>query len=253
MNLTADKLTITINGKTLVDKLNLVVQPGDLICMLGTNGVGKSLTLHTLAGLRQPASGSILINNQPLQSLSRREIARSLGLLLQIHEDAFPLTVQESALLGRYPHMGLWQWPGAADMEIVNKALRAFDLAGLEKRALENLSGGERERVALATLMVQDPAVWLLDEPLNHLDPQHQLEVLRLLKNRAQEGRGILASMHNPGLAMRFADKALLLYGDGDWEFGPVTDVLEPDRMERLYNTPFKHFSSGDQVTLLPV
>ena len=253
MKLECENLTISINGVTLVKNLNLVIRPGEFVCMLGTNGVGKSLTLHTLAGLRAPAHGQIRIGDAAIESLPRREIARRLGLLLQIHQDTFPLTVTESALLGRYPHMGMWQWPGKDDLEAVNQALQSFDLTGLEQRALAQLSGGERERVALATLMVQDPAVWLLDEPMNHLDPQHQLEVLRILRGRAQQGRGILASLHNPGLARRFADQVLLLYGNGDWEFGPVADVLEPERMERLYNTPFDLFSNGSQVTLLPV
>jgi iron complex transport system ATP-binding protein len=253
MKLECENLTISINGVTLVENLNLVIRSGEFVCMLGTNGVGKSLTLHTLAGLRAPAQGQIRIGDESIESLPRREVARRLGLLLQIHQDTFPLTVTESALLGRYPHMDMWQWPGKNDLEAVNQALQTFDLAGLEQRALSQLSGGERERVALATLMVQDPAVWLLDEPMNHLDPQHQLEVLRILRGRAQQGRGILASLHNPGLARRFADQVLLLYGNGEWEYGPVAEVLEPERMERLYNTPFELFSNGSQVTLLPV
>jgi iron complex transport system ATP-binding protein len=253
MKLECDNLTISINGTTLVEQLNLSIRPGEFVCMLGTNGAGKTLTLHTLAGLRAPTQGLIRIGGEALETLPRREIARRLGLLLQIHEDAFPLSVAESAMLGRFPHMGMWQWPGKEDLETVCKALQSFDLTGLEQRPLSQLSGGERERVALATLMVQDPAVWLLDEPMNHLDPQHQLEVLRILRKRAQQGRGVLASLHNPGLARRFADKALLLFGDGNWEFGPVNEVLEPERMERLYSTPFEHFSNGTQVTLLPV
>jgi iron complex transport system ATP-binding protein len=253
MRLECDDLTITINGQTLVARLDLDIAPGSFVCILGTNGVGKTLTLHTIAGLRDSPSGEVRLGGDPLSQLSRREIARRLGLLLQIHEDAFPLTVLDSALMGRYPHMGMWQWPGQADTDIVHNALQTFDLTGLEPRLLNQLSGGERERVALATLMVQDPAIWLLDEPMNHLDPQHQLAVLRTLQSVAMRDRVILASLHNPGLARRFADYALLLYGDGEWEFGPVSDVLDPARMERVYQTPFDFFRNGDQITLLPV
>ena len=88
---------------------------------------------------------------------------------------------------------------------------------------------------------------------MNHLDPQHQLAVLRVLQSVAMRDRVVMASLHNPGLARRFADYALLLYGDGEWEFGPVSDVLDPARMERVYQTPFDFFRNGNQITLLPV
>ncbi|MGI9291506.1 MAG: ABC transporter ATP-binding protein [Gammaproteobacteria bacterium] len=253
MNLETHNLTVAIHGKLLVEDLNLTIPPGELICLLGTNGVGKTLTLHTLAGLLDASKGTVKIGGETLDALPRKEAARRIGLLLQIHEDAFPQTVTESALLGRYPHLGTWQWPDANDHELVNDALASFDLKDLGDRALTQLSGGERKRVALATLKAQNPAIWLLDEPLNHLDPQHQLSVMRLLRDHARQGHGILASLHNPGLARRFADQALLLFGNGEWEFGPVDEILEPERMERLYNTPFEFFRHDDQVTLLPV
>ena len=104
------------------------------------------------------------------KQLTRKAVARQLGLLLQIHDDAFPLTVMDSALMGHYPRTGLLQWPGKEERAAVREALERFDLHGIESRIIGSLSGGERERVALATLMVQDPAIWLLDEPTVSLD-----------------------------------------------------------------------------------
>jgi iron complex transport system ATP-binding protein len=251
--LSCENLTVTINGHTLVRDLSLDISPGTVVCLLGTNGVGKTLTLHSLAGLRATTDDAVHLCGDAITTLSRKEIGRRLGMLLQIQEDAFPLTVMESAMMGRYPHMGIWQWPGEEDHAAVVSALESFDLLGLEDRALAQLSGGERERVALATLMVQDPAIWLLDEPMNHLDPQHQLDVLQTLRQVAAKDRIVMASLHNPAMAMQYADYALLLYGNGEWEYGTTTELLEPARLKRLYQTPFDYFSNGEQRVLLPV
>lgn len=237
-------LTVSVDTRMLVRNLNLEVPGGTLLCILGTNGVGKTLTLHTLAGLRPADTGEIAICGHKLEEFSRRELARRLGLLLQIHDDGFPVSVMERALMGRYPHLGLWQWAQAEDRQLAQAALHEFDLSGLESRNVMTLSGGERERLALATLHVQDPAVWLLDEPMNHLDPHHQLDVMRTLQARARAGRVVISTVHNPAMAMRFADQVLLLYGDGEWESGPTSRLMEPARLERLYQTPFTWYRS---------
>jgi iron complex transport system ATP-binding protein len=249
-------LDIEVAGRTLVRQLNLDIQAGTFVCVLGTNGAGKTLTLHTIAGLRQ-APGSVLLGGEDLTRLSRRIIARRLGLLLQLHEDAFPLSVMDSALMGRFPQLDFWQWAGSRDRDIVRQALHKFDLDGLEDRMITTLSGGERERVALATLMVQDPAIWLLDEPLNHLDPHHQIAVLSELAEVAASGKVVLTTVHNPALAMRYATHALMLYGDGNWEYGEATAMLEPERLERMYQTPFDYYTAnnaakGERPILLP-
>jgi iron complex transport system ATP-binding protein len=247
-------LTVTVAGRELVTGLDLEISPGTFVCVLGTNGVGKTLTLHTLAGLRAPASGAVNLNGSRIDELPRKTVAQQLGLLLQIHDDAFPLTVMDSALMGHYPRSGIWQWPGQRERDAVRAALHRFDLGGIENRILDSLSGGERERVALATLLVQDPAIWLLDEPTNHLDPHHQLAVLDVLRELAQQRRTIVATLHNPALAMRYADAVLLLFGDGQWEFGPANELLEPGRLERMYQTPFDYYTSEatNRAVLLP-
>lgn len=239
-------LTIEVPGRMLVRELNLDIRPGDFVCVLGTNGAGKTLTLHALAGLRT-ATGTIKLDTDSLSSLSRMAIARRLGLLLQIHDDAFPLTVKNSVLMGCFPRLGFWQWAGRRELETVRHALRCFDLEGLDDRLLSTLSGGERERVALATLMVQNPDVWLLDEPMNHLDPHHQIAVLDELAAVSASGKVIITTVHNAALAMRYASHVLLLYGDGDWEYGSAAELLEPQRLERMYRIPFSYYQGLDQ------
>ena len=245
-------LVISVEGRVLVQDLQLSIEAGSFVCILGRNGVGKTLTLHTLAGLRPALSGAVSVEGMALVDLSRRQIAQRLGLLLQMQDGTFPVTVIESALMGRYAHLGFWQWESSQDRLMAMDALKVFGLSGLEKRMVMTLSGGERRRVALATLLVQNPNIWLLDEPTNHLDPHHQLDALDKLSGLAQDGKCIIATLHDPMLAARFSNYVLLLHGDGSWEFGPTNDLLVPAILEGLYRTPFESFHNGNRTIMVP-
>lgn len=227
---------VTVAGRRLVAGLSIDVQAGEVVSVLGPNGAGKSLTLHTLAGLRPPATGHVALCGRPLSAWSRRERALRLGLLTQVSEDPFPGTVMEAVLIGRHPHLDSWQWESAQDKDAARRALADCDLSGFESRELSTLSGGERRRVALAAVLAQDPDVLLLDEPQNHLDPRHQLAVLRLLRGRAAAGRSSIVSLHDASLAARFSDRALLLYGDGRWSFGPVDETITAAALSEIYS-----------------
>jgi len=236
--LACHKLELSVQGRTLVRDMDLSVLPGQVLAILGQNGAGKTLTLHTLAGLRDPARGEVHLDKQPMAQLSRRDIARKLGLLLQTYEDPFPGTVLETALVGRHPHIGFWQWESAADLIVARQALADMGLASLQERDIHTLSGGERRRLAIAALLAQQPCVYLMDEPLNHLDPQHQLQVLRLFKDLADNGKTVIMALHDANAAMAWCSHALLLHGDGSWQYGPCTDVLSDGNLSRLYQTP---------------
>ena len=233
--LAAESLEVSVAGRRLVSELSFAALPGEFVCVLGANGAGKSLTLHTLAGLRAPTSGHVSLGGRALGLWPKRERARKLGLLTQVTEDPFPGTVFDAVLVGRHPHLELWQWETEHDLEVAHAVLAQCELDGFAPRAIDTLSGGERRRVALAAVLAQDPDVMLLDEPHNHLDPHHQLDVLRLLRARADSGHVVLATLHDPGLAARFADKALLLFGDGHWQYGPTAEVLTAESLSAIY------------------
>jgi iron complex transport system ATP-binding protein len=236
--LDCSELSVAVAGRTLVESLSFRAGPGRFVALLGRNGAGKTLTLHTLAGLRDAVAGRVLLDGRPVDDWQPAARARRLALLPQAFEDPFPVTVLETALIGRHPHIGFWSWESERDIGIVRACLEEVGLSGCEARIVDSLSGGERRRLAVAGLLAQDAGVCLLDEPTNHLDPQHQLGVLQLFRQRADAGKAVVASLHDPTLAARFADDALLLHGDGHWDFGPCEDVLTEARLSALYRRP---------------
>jgi iron complex transport system ATP-binding protein len=233
-------IDVCVGSRTLVRGLDLQVRRGSMLAVLGPNGSGKSLSLHTFAGLRSPRLGEVLISGLPLARWPRRALARELALLPQNVEDPFPASVIETVLLGRHPHIARWQWESARDLAIASDALAAVGLAGYEERDVLTLSGGERRRAALAAVLAQTPRLFLLDEPTNQLDPNHQLEALQLLRERADGGAAVIVTLHDPNLAARFADAALLIGKDGDWHCGNVANILTPQHLSQLYDTRFE-------------
>ena len=233
--LAARALDVAAGGRTLVRALEIEARGGEFIAVLGRNGVGKTLTLHTLAGLRAPAAGSVRLDGRELGAWPGGLRARRLALLPQSVEEPFPASVFESALIGRHPHLPFWQWEGAEDHAAAGRALEAVGLSALGDRAVDSLSGGERRRLDIATLLAQDAAVCLLDEPINHLDPQHRNDVLALFRARADAGGLVIASLHDATLAARHADRVLLLHGDGRWQFGETGPTLSADNLTGLY------------------
>jgi iron complex transport system ATP-binding protein len=229
---------VAVAGRTLVRGLELAAAGGEFIAVLGRNGVGKTLTLHTLAGLRDPAAGAVALDGRDLAAWPGRERAQRLGLLLQLTEDPFPSSVFETALIGRHPHLPFWQWEDARDLAAARDALATVGLAEFAGRAVESLSGGERRRLDIATLLAQDASVCLLDEPTNHLDPRHRNEVLALFRARADAGGLVIAALHDATLAARVADKALLLFGDGRWRYGEAASILSDVNLTELYDVP---------------
>ena len=233
--LSCDELRVSVPGRILVDELRLSLARGEFIAVLGRNGTGKTLTLLTLAGLRPAAAGRVELLGQDLAEMPRRDVARSLALLPQDTEDIFPATVLDTALIGRHPHVGRLRWESGEDYAIARAALDATSIADLAERDVLSLSGGERRRLAIAQVLTQAPDIYLLDEATNHLDPQHQLDALRIFSAAADRGAGIIASLHDVNLAARFADRCLLLYGDGRWDLGPVSEILDETRLEEAY------------------
>lgn len=228
-------LRIDVPGRGRASPLNIGFERGQVWGVLGPNGAGKSTLLHTLAGLRAPMAGGVLLNGSRLQSMRRKHVAQHIGMVFQERHDEFPATVLESVLIGRHPFLKPWQWESDQDMQLARAAMQVLDLSSLAMRQVNTLSGGEKQRVSIATVLAQNPAIWLADEPTNHLDLHHQVAVLQLLKLQAEQGASVIMSLHDINLAARWCDRILLLYPNGDACWGERDSMLVPETLEKLY------------------
>jgi iron complex transport system ATP-binding protein len=250
--LEARDLRISVPDRVLVDRLNFTVARGEFIALLGGNGTGKSLLLRTLAGLRPPDKGLVALAGRDIHSLTRRDVACRLGFLPQDPEAAPQGTVRESALLGRFAHLGLWEAATESDAGRVTRALADVGLSSLASRELGSLSGGEQRRAAIARLLVQAPLLYLLDEPTNHLDPAQQISVLNEMRKLAGDGAAVIASLHEPNLALRFADRIGLLDGQGGVDI-VETPLLAAAHLERLYGLRYAESRIASQRLMTPL
>lgn len=251
--LETDRLDVRIGTVNICRQLDFHIDTGQRWCILGRNGAGKTTLLHTLAGLHQPDSGSVMAGGRPLHSLPRRTRAQRIGILLQDHIDAFPASVMETVLIGRHPYLGPLQWEGPEDIALARNALRETGLEQMAGRNVATLSGGERRRLGIATLLVQDPDLLLLDEPTNHLDIHHQVRMLGLLTEHSHAGnRAMLLVLHDLNLASRYCDHFLLMFGNGETLQGTADEVLTREVLERLYDHPLQCLQAAQGPVWIP-
>lgn len=249
MLLETESLDVRIGNTKVVSGLDLRVPPGGSIGILGPNGVGKTTLLLTLAGIRHPAAGEVRLHGQPLARQSRREVARTLGMLTQNTRFAFEASCLDIVLSGRHPHLGALANEGPADHDIAQQALATAGLTDKAQRSCLQLSGGEQRRLALARVLAQQPDVLLADEPTNHLDPAHQVAVLDALWRRLhQQPRAQLLALHDINLATCYCSEVLMLFGQGRFELGPTAEMLTEHRLSRLFGCPIRAVSDGRQT-----
>lgn len=232
-------LSVSIGGKRVCENLDLEIRPGQAWALLGMNGVGKTTLLHTLAGLRRPDAGDVRLGERSLQSLTRRQAAQEIGVMLQDTEAAFPLSVLDAVLEGRHPFVHRFQWESEDDVALALRALGELGVEALAQRSVLALSGGERRLVAAAALFAQEPRVMMLDEPSSHLDLHRQIHLLERVIEKARAGaRAAVLILHDVNLALRFCDRAILLHGDSEVALGPAAEVLNEQSIGRMYRHP---------------
>ena len=208
----AEAVTAGYGARVILHACTLPIARGEVVAIVGPNGAGKSTLLRTLAGLLRPSSGSVRLDGVDIATLARREIARRIAVVPQIFDTLFPFTVREVVALGRTARLGMFGAASPEDAAAVERAMADLDLAELGSRRIDRLSGGERQRAVLAMALAQETDVLLLDEPTVHLDPAHQVAMLRLIRELARaRGLAVAAVLHDLNLAASMGTRLVVL------------------------------------------
>jgi iron complex transport system ATP-binding protein len=246
-------LSLRIGDRHLVSGLNWKIEAGQCWCIIGRNGVGKSTLLRTLVGLRTPDSGIVMMGGRALADWPLPALARERAYLPQGRNDAFGYKVIETVLTARHPYQDDRYWDAEGDFKSAHAALRALDVSDLAERDVRTLSGGERQRVAIAAALAQDTPLLLLDEPAGALDLAHQVSVMELLARLCrQQQKAVVLVSHDLNLAHSVATHALLLMGDGQWQAGPVNEVMSAQILSRCLGYPIETVQHGKRIIYIP-
>ena len=213
---------------------------GEVMCILGPNGCGKTTLLKCLIGILNLDKGHVWLDDKEIDKLGRREVAKVIGYIPQLHQPAFPFSVLDAVLIGRAPHLNVLASPGRKDEEIAEMAMDAMGIADLRDRPYTQLSGGEMQLVIFARVLAQQPALLLLDEPTSHLDFGNQVRVLQIVEKLASTGLPVIMTSHFPDHAFLLSSKVAIMKDNKFLAVGAPDEVITEERMEKIYGVKVK-------------
>jgi len=232
------------------------VEAGEIFCLLGPNGTGKSTLLKCLANILQPKEGKIYLDEKELLRLRTSDAAKRVGYVPQNQASAFPFLVRDIVLMGRAPHIGLFASPSRADMEIAYQAMRTAGVQDIAERPCTALSGGEWQLTLIARALAQGPQVLVLDEPTSHLDMGNQMKILRVVKGLAQSGLAVIMASHFPDHAFLLSSEVAILNRGCLAHRGAPERVITEENMRNIYGVKVKviNLSNGlDRKVCVPL
>jgi len=244
------------SAQRVLDGVSFEVERGTIVGLLGPNGSGKTTLLRLVSGVMPPDSGRVTIDGRPIDQLSRRELARRMAVVPQETHSTFDFNVIDMVLMGRYPHLGPFELEGAADQAIAREALAATGTSGLEARPFGTLSGGEKQRVVIASALAQASDVLLLDEPTAALDLGYQFEITALLRQlNAERGTTMIVSTHDLNLAAALCERIVLLKEGRVIAHGPTKGTLTVENIRALYgvDADVQFHSRAGHLTVVPI
>lgn len=233
-------------GFTALSQISFSIEKKDFYVILGPNGSGKTTLLRIISGVLHPCSGEVLLQEKPIQKMSRRQTARKISFVPQNITVDFPFSVKEVVLMGRFSHTKGLGIENKKDIDIAQYAMEMTGTWDLSNRMIHQLSGGERQRVFIAQAIAAEAEIMILDEPISSLDIKYKIEILELLANlNRRQNITIITTLHDLNLAGAFADKILLLKKGSVAAQGPPKEVLVPSIIEPVYNTRFNTIEDG--------
>lgn len=246
----ATGIGVDLDGRTILDDVNLSVGAGEVLALVGPNGAGKSTLLGVLSGERRPARGTVTLDGRELAGIRHSDLARMRSVLTQENQVSFPFRVIEIVSMGRAPWARTVE--GRDDITAVNQALEAADVAHLANRRYTALSGGERARVSLARVLAQRTKIVFLDEPTASLDLKHQEDVMRMTRTLTRTGCTVVVVLHDLSLASAYADRMALISSGTLEAIGTPAEVLTEERIERVYGLDVELHLVGGRPVVVP-
>ena len=246
----------TAGASLVLDRVSVEAERGAIVGLLGPNGSGKTTLLKILAGMLRPLSGSVTLGGASIGSLTRRALARQIAVVPQETHSTFDFTVLDIVLMGRYPHLGVFELEGPDDLEIAREALAATDTAALETRSFATLSGGEKQRVVIASALAQAANLLLLDEPTSSLDLAYQIETASLLRRlHVDRGATMVVSTHDLNFAAALCNRVVLLKRGRVIADGDTRTVLTAANIRAVYgvDADVQFHDRAGHLTVVPI
>lgn len=243
--LEATGLAFGHRGVRLGENVNLAIAPGEVLCLLGPNGCGKTTLFRTLLGLLPVLAGEVLLGSEPLHKTPRREVARRMAYVPQAHVGAFAYAVEDVVLLGRAARVPAFSAPSAADRRVAAESLAQLGIAHLRHRRYTEISGGERQLVLIARALAQQATLLVMDEPTASLDFGNQIRVLRQIDALRRQGMAVCLSTHQPEHALRVGDRVALMQAGRILAIGAAREVLTPRSLAGLYGVDIADIPPG--------
>ena len=234
------------DSPAVFENISFSIEKGDVLCVLGPNGTGKTTLIKCINGLHKVNEGEVYLNGANIQNLSFRDISRTVGYIPQGHVPSFPFTVFDVVLMGRSPYVNITSSPKEKDREIAMNALETLGIEDLKDKSYTNLSGGERQLVFLARVLAQEPDLLILDEPTNHLDFGNQIKLLEIIEQLSKLGLAVIMSSHYPDHAFLAASKVAIMKDKGFIDFGTPDDVLSEENLKKAYGIDVKLMELDD-------
>lgn len=227
-------------SSTILHDVSLTFETGEVVCLLGPNGVGKTTLFKTMLGFLAPKKGRVIIDGRDRASFTRREFAQVVAYVPQLHEPPFPFSVLDVVLAGCASHLGVLSSPSREDYEKAERVLDELGVSYLRDKVFTQVSGGEQQMTLIARALVQDPKFLIMDEPTAALDFGNQVRVLSCVKRLADAGRGVIMTSHNPDHAYLCCSRAVLITRSHDIVDGPVDEVVTEENLRRAYGIQVK-------------
>lgn len=226
--------------KNVVKNISLSVQSGEVLCLLGPNGVGKTTFFKSILGFLKLLGGEILLNGENIRNISKLKFAKAVGYVPQAHTPPFPFTVLDVVIMGRTAHMGMFASPSKQDREIAEQSLETMGISFLKDRIYTEISGGERQMVLIARALTQQPQILIMDEPTSNLDFGNQIRVLERINNLSKKGLGVIMTSHFPNHVFLCSTKVALMQKNNVFKVGSVEDVVTEENMRTAYGINVK-------------